>query len=65
MTRDQELWAPALWVERNKGADGAVFVSEQIGRASLAGNAHALVLWREVARRLEALIGGETPPCAS
>jgi hypothetical protein len=62
MTLDQELWAAALWVERTHGENGPIFISEQIGRACLAGNTQAIMLWKEVARRFADLGLPETPP---
>ena len=62
MTLDQELWAAALWVERTQGESAPIFISEQIGRACLAGNAQTSVMWTEVAKRFERLKAGEIAP---
>ena len=55
MTRDQELWAMALHVERHHGADGPSFIAEQIGRNALAGEPGGIELWEGVARRYRQL----------
>lgn len=55
MTRDQELWAVALWVEKRHGTDGPRFIAEQIGRLALVGDGVGVSIWREVAARFEAL----------
>jgi hypothetical protein len=59
LTRDQEIWGIALWVERNHGERGPTFITEQIGRLSTAGDDKGISLWREVARRYEQLIDTE------
>ena len=56
MTRDQEIWGIALWVEKNHGERGSKFIAEQIGRLSTGGDDEGISLWREVARRYEQLI---------
>ena len=56
MTRDQETWGIALWVEKNHGEGGSKFITEQIGRLATAGDEDGISLWREVARHYEQLI---------
>jgi len=56
LTRDQEIWGIALWVEKNHGEGGSKFISEQIDRLATAGDDEGIALWREVARRYEQLI---------
>lgn len=56
MTRDQEIWGIALWVEKNHGESGPKFIAEQIGRLASEGDNEGISLWREVARRYEELI---------
>lgn len=58
MTRDQELWAIVLHVEREHGGDGPAFIAEQIGRNALEGEQGGIELWTEVARRYERLSPG-------
>lgn len=62
MTREQELWGVALWVEKHHGANGPRFIAEQVGRNALAGEAEGVSLWRGVAERFEAL-RCEVPAC--
>jgi hypothetical protein len=56
MTRDQELWGVALWVEKQHGADGPRWIAEQVGRLALANDADGVAMWRAVAERFEQLI---------
>lgn len=51
MTRDQELWAMALHVERHQGANGPRYIVEQIERNARLGELGGVDLWEEVARR--------------
>lgn len=55
MTRDQELWAMALHVERHHGADGPRFIAEQIERNAAAGEQGGVDLWEAVGRRFSQL----------
>jgi len=56
LTRDQEIWGIALWVERKHGESGPEFIAEQIGRLSIEDDDEGISLWREVAQRYERLI---------
>lgn len=53
--REQEIWGIALWVEKNRGQLGAIFIAEQIGRLALTGETEGIRLWTEVARRFDKL----------
>lgn len=55
MTRDQELWAAALWVEKNYGSDGPRFIAEKVGRLALEGDEAGVAVWRKVAARFDQL----------
>lgn len=55
ITREQEIWGIALWVEKNHGQLGAKFIAEQIGRLAVSGEAEGIRLWTEVARRFDKL----------
>jgi hypothetical protein len=57
-TRDQELLALALSIERRHGEDGPRIIAEKIGSFLLAGEVGAAEMWRDVARRYETLIAG-------
>ena len=55
LTRDRELWAMALHVEREHGEAGPHFISEQIERNAAAGEQGGVDLWKAVGRRYKAL----------
>ncbi|WP_431470137.1 DUF6961 family protein [Sphingosinithalassobacter sp. LHW66-3] len=55
MSRDQELWGMALWVEKTHGSDGAQFIAETIARLRRRGEEDGVALWQDVARRFEQL----------
>lgn len=55
LNRDQELWAVALWVEKNHGDQGATYISGQIERLTSVNDDGGVVMWREVADRFERL----------
>lgn len=57
LTRDQELWAMALHVEREHGDNGPQFIAEQIERNRLAGEQGGVDLWEAVRRRFAQLSG--------
>lgn len=52
-TRETELLAVALSVERTHGADGPRVIAEKIGFLICTGDMEAAVFWREVARTYE------------
>ena len=55
MTRDQELWACALAIDREHGASAFLHASMQIDDLGAKGEREAAGVWREVLKRLEAL----------
>ena len=55
MTRDQELWACALAVEREHGDAAFLHAAFEIDRLDAEGKVDAAGVWREVLKRLEAL----------
>ena len=55
LTRDQELWGMALWVEKHHGNAGAEFSASKIDQLSQAGEQDGARLWQDVARRYEQL----------
>lgn len=55
LTRDRELWAMALHVEREHGEDGQAFIVAQMERNRLLGEQAGIDLWAGVARRFEQL----------
>ena len=64
VTRERELWALALWVEKHHGANGPRFIAEKVGKLALEGEQGGVDLWREVARRYDSLQMAETSPRA-
>lgn len=55
MTPEHELWAVALWVEKNHGIDGPHHIAEQVTRLAEAGDFEGVKLWRAVADRYDSL----------
>ncbi|WP_126177136.1 DUF6961 family protein [Tsuneonella rigui] len=56
MTRDQELWGVALWVEKTHGAAGSHHIAEQITRLAMEGDEQGIAMWRAVANRYDQLM---------
>ena len=56
ITRDQELWAMTLWVEREHGDDGDRFIAERVLHFEETGEAGGQELWLRVARRYVELV---------
>ena len=57
LTREQELWGVALWVEKAHGDRGPSFIAERIDALAQAGEDDGVRLWREVAHRFDCLAG--------
>lgn len=55
MTRDQELWACALAVERQHGGAAIRHAAFKVDRFEAAGEHVAAAVWREVLKRLAIL----------
>ena len=63
MTRDQELWGVALWVEKTHADVGWLFIAQQQDRLLAEGDLDGLAMWREVSRRYDQLeCAGEKEP---
>jgi hypothetical protein len=58
VTRDQELWGVALWVEKQHGTEGPRFIAEQAGRMALADDTEGVAMWLAVAERFPRLKRG-------
>ena len=65
MTRDQELWACTLAIEREHGDGAFLHAAMEIDRLVSEGEREAAGVWREVLQRLEALEGRENSHRAS
>ena len=55
LTRDQELWACALAIERQHGEAAFLHAAMEIDRLDAEGERDAAGVWREVLKRLEVL----------
>ena len=55
MTRDQELWGVALWVEKTHAETGWLFIAQQRDRLLAEGDLDGVALWQEVSRRYDEL----------
>jgi hypothetical protein len=58
--REQELWALALWVEREFGDEGERFIAERVLHFELEAEEGGKHLWLGVARRFVQLRLGRT-----
>ena len=45
VTREQELWAMALWVDREHGEDGERFITERVLHFDAIGDEGGKLLW--------------------
>lgn len=61
--RDQELWACALWVEKNHGDDGPAYIGEQVKRLALEGDEAGIATWLGIADRFDTLRKSTTGHC--
>ena len=57
VTREQELWAMALWVDREHGEDDERFITERVLHFDAIGDEGGKLLWMDVARRFVELQG--------
>ncbi len=55
MTRDEELWGMALWVEKNHGEEGWFYIAQQQDRLLAEGDFGGMKLWRDVDERFKKL----------
>ncbi|WP_412071338.1 DUF6961 family protein [Qipengyuania sp. SS22] len=51
ITREQEIWAMALWVDREHGEDAEEFIAEKVLQFEHRGETGGKDLWMQVARR--------------
>lgn len=63
LTRDKEIWAIALWVEKHHGADGVHYIADQIATLAQEQDKAGMAMWLEVAERFEALITQPDAEC--
>jgi hypothetical protein len=63
VTRDQELWGIALWVEKTQGEAGWLHIAQQQDRLLAEGDLAGVAMWRAVSERYEQLAEpAEGPP---
>ncbi|WP_420006877.1 DUF6961 family protein [Tsuneonella aeria] len=55
MTRDQKLWAIALWLERTHGDESPAHIAQEVARLAKAGDLPGVAMWRQVAERYNQL----------
>ena len=55
VTREQEIWALALSVERKHGENAARYIAERVAAFEQSGPPEAVALWRQVQRRYDQL----------
>ena len=55
LSRDQELWGMAFWVERTQGENGWLYIAQEQDRLLALGEFDGVKLWREVQSRFEQL----------
>lgn len=58
MTPDQERWAEATTIVRQRGEGAPVWVAERIGALALAGDMAGVERFREIASRMEQMLAG-------
>ena len=61
LTRDKELWAIALWIEKEHGDEGDLYIAQQMDRLLEQGEPEGLALWLEIRERFEALATDASP----
>ena len=57
LTREKELWAIAVQIEKEHGENGGSFIAARIGQYALAGEGRAVELWKQIAEKFAALQG--------
>ncbi len=55
LSKDQELWAVALWVEEHHGDEADLYIAGQMDRLLAEGDFDGVGMWRNVRERFEAL----------
>jgi hypothetical protein len=55
MTREHVVWAAALWIEKNFGAQGPGFISERINTLMLEDDIVGVEMWLKIGERYSAL----------
>lgn len=61
LTRDHEIWAMALWVEKHHQADGHAYIADRIATLEAEGAPGGVALWKKVEQRYSRLRGTLEP----
>jgi len=56
ITREQELWAIALWVEKTHGVNGGFYIAQQQDRLLADGDLAGVKAWRRIGARFDQLM---------
>ncbi len=64
MLTNWELWAVADATLKAHGDQAPIFVATRIGALTLAGDAHGVLAWQEIARRMVKLSAVRPPDLA-
>lgn len=56
ITREQEMWAIALWVEKHHGGVGGIYISQQMDRLLEVGDLEGVAYWRQIQKRFGSLM---------
>ena len=55
LTREQELWGVALWLEKAHGDEALDHIAREVARLAAAGDEAGIAMWRAVAERYDTL----------
>lgn len=55
LTREQELWGVALWLEKTHGAEAPDHIAREVTRLAAEGDEEGIAMWRAVAERYDQL----------
>lgn len=55
MTRDQELWGIALWLDKTHGDEAPAHIANEVARLAASGDSDGVAMWRDVAERYDRL----------
>jgi hypothetical protein len=55
LTREQELWGVALWLEKTHGDEAPDHIAREVARLAASGDTRGIAMWRAVAERYDQL----------
>lgn len=61
MTRDKEIWATALWVEKHHGDAGHSYIANKVAELEADGDSRGAQFWLIVSKRFGDLRTGPIP----